>query len=91
MRIRDSGGGEEEGRRRKEGWISENTSMFKFLRQKFIYRRHTAGLTPSESMQGVPLSTQRSPWASPSRSILLPVFSGSQTRMFSASCFLLYA
>lgn len=46
--------------------------MFKFLRQKFIYRRHIAGLTPSESMQGVPFSTQRSPWASPSHSILPP-------------------
>lgn len=63
MGMRNVGG--REGRReggRKEGWISENTSMFKFLRQKFIHRKHIARLNPSESIQGVPVVTQGSPW-----------------------------
>lgn len=66
MVMRDAGGGEggREGGR-KEGWTSENISMFKFLRQKFIYRKPIAGLNLSKSMQDVPVSTQGSPWDTP--------------------------
>lgn len=73
MGIRDSGGGErgreEEG---KKGGFQRTHPCSSFSDRSSYTEGIFAGLTPSESMKGVPFSTQRSPWASPPHSILSP-------------------